>query len=106
MNTIKVSKSLDPQFVWPDIGPNCYEGYQQMTLVGKELNIISKADGISHCSLYCYKRIISRVYKFILLSDENQISQTLYSILLPLEKSASRWTQEITCDETKTRTII
>ena len=41
-----MSNSLDPDqakhFVGPDLGPNCFNGYQQMTLVGKEL--ITRAD--------------------------------------------------------------
>ena len=45
-NTIRVSNSLDPDhakrfvgpdFVGPDLGLNCLPGYQQTTLVGKEL---------------------------------------------------------------------
>ena len=40
-NTIRVSNSLDPDqtqhFVEPDLGANCLQGYQQTTLVGKEL---------------------------------------------------------------------
>ena len=33
------------------------------------------------------------------LSDEDEIGETVYSVLLPLEKSASWWPQEITCHE-------
>ena len=39
-NTIRVSNNLDPDqarhYVGPDLGPKCL-GYQQTTLVGKEL---------------------------------------------------------------------
>ena len=34
-----MSNSLDPDqarhFVWPDLGPNCLQKYQQMTMVGR-----------------------------------------------------------------------
>ena len=38
--TLSVSNSLDSdqvRHVWPDLGPNCFKDYQQMTLVSKEL---------------------------------------------------------------------
>ena len=40
-----MSNSLDPDqarhYVGPDLGPNCCEGHQQRTQVGKELNALS-----------------------------------------------------------------
>ena len=39
-NTIQVSKGMDSDqarhFVEPDLDPNCLQGYQQMTLLGKD----------------------------------------------------------------------
>ena len=39
----RVSSSMDPDqvlhFDGPDLGPNCLQGYQQMTLVNKELKM-------------------------------------------------------------------
>ena len=54
-----MSNSLDPDhaqhFVGPDLGPNCLQSYQQMTLGGKELQILGpglekykKNLGLSH----------------------------------------------------------
>ena len=31
---------MNTHFAWPDVGPNCLQGYQQMTQVGKELSIL------------------------------------------------------------------
>ena len=30
-----------PHYVSPDLGPNCLQGYQQTTLVGKELKYLA-----------------------------------------------------------------
>ena len=42
-NTIRVSKSLDPDlarhFVGPDLDPNCLQNYPQTTLVSKQFNM-------------------------------------------------------------------
>ena len=45
MNTIRVSNNLDPgqarQNVGPDLGPNCLQGYQQMTKVATSAETVT-----------------------------------------------------------------
>ena len=51
-----MSNSLG-RFVGPDLGPNCCQGYQQTTLLDKELKIyfIRENSGVS-LTKTCYKR--------------------------------------------------
>ena len=50
---MKESNSLDPdhalRFVRPDLGPSCLQGYQQTTLVSKQLMLSESKSICSNC---------------------------------------------------------